>query len=264
MDIENTQPAEKKTRHRSPSYPTIGLRESVERLEKLYTTDGKAGAPPEIAVKHMGFASAHGQAMSALAALKKFGLVSDVNGRIVPSQRGVEIVRLPKEDPRRLQALKDAAVSPSIYRELVEQHKETGLPGEGVLESELETYRGFNPNAVIGFVKDFKDTLEFSGLSDLSALELSQEDESMSNDELVANTANQPARPPLQPSSAQALAEKAARYFMAQKSVGQISTPVGKQDGQVVFAHVNFDAEITKEFVSSLKKYLDYLETTLN
>jgi hypothetical protein len=44
-----------------------------------------------------------------------------------------------------------------------------------------------------------------------------------------------------------------------------MSTPVGKQeDGQVVFAHVNFDAAITKEFVSSLNKYLHYLETTLN
>jgi len=53
--------------------------------------------------------------------------------------------------------------------------------------------------------------------------------------------------------------------LLRQSSVDRISTPVGKnQDGQVVFAHVNFDGDITKEFVSSLKAYLTYLETTLN
>jgi len=174
---EQDDHSEKKTRHRSPSYPTIGLRESVERLDKLYVADGKAGAPPEIAVKHMGFATAHGQAMSALSALKKFGLVNESNGRIVPSQRGIEIIRLPQDNPRRLQALKEAAVAPPIYRELMDQHKDTGLPGEGVLESELETYKNFNPNAVKGFVKDFKDTLEYAGLSDFSALESKHEEE---------------------------------------------------------------------------------------
>src|SRR5690349_9992358 len=71
--------ADKKSRHRSPAYPAVGLREAVERAKKFYSVDRKAGAPPEIAVKHMGFATAHGQAMSVLAALKKFGLVSDVN-----------------------------------------------------------------------------------------------------------------------------------------------------------------------------------------
>lgn len=251
----------KKTRHRSPSYPTIGLRESVERLEKFYLTDGKAGAPPEIAVKHMGFATAHGQAMSALSALKKFGLVTEANGRIIPSQRGIEIVRLPKDDPRRLQAVREAAIAPPIYRELVEQHKETGLPGEGVLESELETYRNFNPNAVSGFVKDFKDTLEYAYLSELSALELPVEEDDVPNE-----TTTQPAKAAGQPPAPNQYQSGAKlKETLLRGAASQISTPVGKQDdGQIVFAHVSFDGGITKEFVSSLKKYLDYLETTLN
>jgi hypothetical protein len=43
----------------------------------------------------------------------------------------------------------------------------------------------------------------------------------------------------------------------------EISTPVGREDDRVVFARVRFDAGIRKEFVVSLKKYLDYLESTL-
>ena len=169
-------PESKKPRHRSPNYPTVGLREAVTRVRKLYEADGKAGAPAELAAVHIGFAKPHGQAMSVLAALKKFGLVSEINGRWAPSQRAIEILNLPEADERRQRALQEAALSPEIYRQLAEAHRETGWPKNDVLESELVTYRNFNPNSVEAFVKDLKDSLEFSGLSDLSALESRVED----------------------------------------------------------------------------------------
>jgi hypothetical protein len=164
------QDDDKKSRHRSPSYPAVGLRDAVQRVKSLYQRDGKAGASPKIAAVHIGFQSAHGQAMSVLAALKKFGLVDSANGRLVPNQRSLEIINLSEDDPRRIQALKDAALSPPIYRELIDQHRETGFPADDVLTSELVTYKGFNPNSVEAFVKDFRDTLAFAGLSELEAL----------------------------------------------------------------------------------------------
>ncbi len=170
-------PDSKKPRHRSPNYPTIGLRDAVARVRKLYEADGKAGAPAALAAVHIGFAKPHGQAMSVLAALKKFGLVAEVNGRWAPSQRAIEILNLPEDDERRHRALKDAALSPEIYRQLIEAHKETGWPKNDVLESELVTYRNFNPNSVAEFVKDLRDSLEFAGLSDLGALDLEAEEE---------------------------------------------------------------------------------------
>jgi hypothetical protein len=166
----------KKQRHRSPNYPAVGLREAVDRVKKLYEVDGKAGAPPELVATHIGFASAHGEAMSVVAALKKFGLVEFVKDRLVPTQRAIEIINLQDSDARRVTALKDAALSPQIYRELVEQHKDSGFPANDVLGRELVTYKKFNPNAVAGFVKDFRDTLDFAGLSDLSQLKSSAED----------------------------------------------------------------------------------------
>ena len=168
----------KKPRHRSPNYPTVGLREAVTRVRKLYEADGKAGAPAELAAVHIGFAKPHGQAMSVLAALKKFGLLSEINGRWVPSQRAIEILNLQESDERRQRALRDAALSPEIYRQLIEAHKDTGWPRSDVLESELVTYRNFNPNSVGDFVKQLKDSLEFAGLSDLDALEFESEEES--------------------------------------------------------------------------------------
>src|SRR5665213_3133655 len=164
--MANTESVEegKKERQRSPNYPAVGLREAVERVRKLIQADGKSGAPPEIAAKHIGYSSAHGQAMSVVAALKKFNLVADSGGRLAPTQGALEIVNLPENDPRRQKALREAALSPFLYHELVAQHEVAGLPAADVLEAELTTYKGFNPKAVGGFVRDFLDTLEFAGI----------------------------------------------------------------------------------------------------
>jgi hypothetical protein len=166
------QPAavEKKKRMRSPNYPSVGLKQAIERLKKFYELDGRAGAKADIAAKHIGFASAHGQAYSVLSALKKFGLVEDKDGRVVPTARAVEIISLPETDERRKRAIRLAATSPQIYAELIEQYRDTGLPHPETLAGELQAYKGFNPNAVKEFLQAFSETLEFSGLTDFSVL----------------------------------------------------------------------------------------------
>jgi hypothetical protein len=199
-DTNDGSGEQKARRHRSPAYPTISLREAVDRLRKFYEADGKVGAPPEVAVKHMGYSTAHGAAMSALAALKKFGLVADCGGRIVPTQRALEILNLAETDPRRSKALKDACLNPSIYREVATQNPK-GLPSDDALESEFVTYRNFNPNAVKDFVKDFRESLEFAGISDLEVLELTTEVEVPP--EPSAPTSHMP--PPQQPRPGDAL-----------------------------------------------------------
>src|SRR6185437_1328530 len=126
--------------------------------------------------------SAHGQALSVLSALKKFGLLEDKAGRVVPTQRAIELVNLPEQDPRRVEALQQAALAPSIYRELIQQYRETGLPSDETLKAELVTYKNFNPNSVDDFIRFFRSTLEFSGLSDLSVIELESEMQTQTNE----------------------------------------------------------------------------------
>jgi hypothetical protein len=125
---------------------------------------------PAIAAKLIGFASAHGQAYSALSALKKFGLLEEKDGRVVPTQRAMEVASLPDTDPRRLKTIRDAAISPAIYAELFELYRDTNIPSDETLAGELVAYKGFNPNGVKEFLKAFRETIEFSGLSDLTVL----------------------------------------------------------------------------------------------
>jgi hypothetical protein len=247
---------QQKKRHRSPNYPTVGLREAVERVRNLYSKDGKAGAPANIAAVHIGFGKAHGQAKSVLAALKRFGLVAQINGRIVPTQRALEILNLQPDDPRRQKALREAVLEPSIYRELIEQHKDTGWPATDVLASELTTYRNFNPNAVNSFVKDLRDSIEFAHLSDTSMLEPEQE--------------GGPNVPETRDSRSEAKGvggispgEVTAKGGSTAKP-GEISLPVGvSSEGQVVFAHIRFDSPLKKELLVTLRSLLEAMEKAI-
>ena len=184
----------KRKRQRSPNYPAIGLRNAVERLHVLYREDGRPGAPLETAVKHFGFGSAHGQALTIVSALKKFGLIEDRNGRIVPTTLAINIEEFGPEHPRHQEAVREAALKPEIYAALVEQYREHGrLPSEDSLRGELVADKGFNPRAVSDFIADFRDSLEYAGLLEGSSLKLSpaapegEEDKDLHGDKPVTD-----------------------------------------------------------------------------
>jgi DNA segregation ATPase FtsK/SpoIIIE-like protein len=194
---------DKKSRMRSPNYPAIGLEEAVRKIEALYKQDLLVASPKDAALKHMGFEKVHGEAGRVLATLKSFGLIEEVNGRIKLTQRGINIVVRVAGDAQRADALREAAISPEIYRQLLKQYRES-IPSETTLKSDLIAVRKFNPNAVDGFIRDFKGTLEFAGLSDLSAVELDLEEEEPETAEQTSEPptiARQPAMEPRQPKS---------------------------------------------------------------
>jgi hypothetical protein len=240
-------PAVKRARQRSPNYPAVGLKAAVEKVRLLYHADKRAGAPIDAALKHMGFSTKHGQALAVLSALKKFGLVEESSGRIVPTQRAVNLIEFPDQDTRKVRAIRDAALSPEIYRELYEQYKSTGIPSEETLRAELIADKHFNPNAVQGFIQDFKDTLNFAGIMDPVELSLQAEDvEEMAEPaQAMTQTAGTASKP-------------------IPQGLKEISLPIGlTEEGQAIFAHVRFDAPLKKGMLLSLKQLLDALEKTL-
>jgi hypothetical protein len=127
----------------------------------------------------MGFEKEHGEASRFMAALKSFGLIDEFDDRIKLAQRGIDIVARAEGDPQRTRALQDAAISPGVYREIIREYQDSGLPSDIALRSDLIAIKRFNPNVVDGFIADFRDTLEFSGLSDLSVLDLEEGDENV-------------------------------------------------------------------------------------
>lgn len=166
----------KATRHRSPNYPGISLKEAVERIRKLYRADGVAPSIRDAALKNMGFEKFTGDAGRALSALRSFGLIQEIDGRLKLTPRAIDIVAREDSDPKHKAAIADAALSPAIYKQLLRDYPQ-GLPSDTTLKSELIAGKGFNPKAVDEFVRDFRTTLQFSGLSDSKVLESEIEDE---------------------------------------------------------------------------------------
>lgn len=159
------EPDSPKQRQRSPNYPSISLRDAVERIQKLYQADGRAGSPMESAVRHFGFNRPHGTAMAVVSALKKYGLIEATSGRVNLTQRAVDIVVYPEGNPKKTEAIKAAALTPEIYDQLYTRYFPSGkLPSELSLKAELEAELKFNPKAVGDFVRDFRDTLLYAGL----------------------------------------------------------------------------------------------------
>jgi len=172
----------KKARLRSPAYPAISLTAAIDRVKALYEQDKTAVVPMEAAAKDIGFAKAHGQAMTFLSALRKFGLVEyPSDGRVVVTRRAVEILTFPEGHERKLKAVQEAALSPAIYSELFEKYKDSGLPSDEAISAELIADRGFNPTAVGSFLRDFRESLEYARLLTKGSLSLSRDESNGDN-----------------------------------------------------------------------------------
>src|SRR6266496_6542820 len=110
---------------RSPSFPAINLETAIRRARELYERDRQHPTPVEEIVRRWGYKGMSGPANLSVAALKKYGLLTDEGKGI--ERRGhlthlaVEIVANP--DPSaRASAIKRAALLPSAHRELWDRY----------------------------------------------------------------------------------------------------------------------------------------------
>ncbi|MDD5560275.1 hypothetical protein [Candidatus Methylomirabilis sp.] len=166
QDSEASKP--KRNIHRSPNYPAFSLEDAIAKARVLWEKDHKAGSPPDVTLRHLGFEPKHGQSFSGpaartLATLKTFGLTEERDGRIYLSQIGLDIVIYSQTDERCMRAIADAALKPNVYSRIYDRYK-AGLPSDDTVKAELVRVDGFNPKQVDGFLDDFKRTLEFAGL----------------------------------------------------------------------------------------------------
>src|SRR5262249_30899737 len=113
---------------RSPSFPAINLETAVRRAATLYEKERQHPTAVETIVRHWGYKSMNGPANGALAALKKFGLLTDEGrgadrrGRL--THLAVDIVANPNAAAR-TSAIKQAALMPAIHRELWDKYQNT-------------------------------------------------------------------------------------------------------------------------------------------
>jgi hypothetical protein len=250
--------AEKAPRHRSPNYPGISLKTAVEKITTWYKADGIVASPKEAAMKHMS-----GDIGRVISALKSFGLVSETEGRIKLEQRGIDIVARSADDPKRKQALKDAILSPAIYRDLVKEYP-NGLPSDITLGSELVAGKKFNPKSVDDFIKDLKSSLVFSGIGPSAVLDSKEDDESNGEENPVSQASvlepvveAMPIKPKAEAESIQKPPLPAKREYIQPPPANVRQDVFSIEEGAVT---VQWPASLSPESIEDISAWLEILK----
>lgn len=144
---------------RSPSYPSISLREAVAAVRKIDAVYRKSPADREHAVKLIGYSSLSGPAAKALAALASFGLVERAGkGELRVTGRASRILHT-DDQSERANELASAAIEPPIFQEMQDR-----WPGIVPPEDAVATYlrrQEFNETAIKPIVKAYLDTVAY-------------------------------------------------------------------------------------------------------
>lgn len=156
---------------RSPSYPAINLETALRRARELYDVERQHPIPVETAVRHLGYKGISGPANGTVAALKKFGLITDEGSgterRVRITNLCVEALANPDADARAA-AIRRVALTPAIHREMWNQYG-TNLPSDATLVWNLERQRGFTPVGAKDFIREYKETVAFARLAEAVA-----------------------------------------------------------------------------------------------
>ena len=144
-------------RVRSPNYPAISLAEAVEKLGALHERIHKHPAPKEAIAKALGYKGWNGTSGAIVSAHTKFGLLDRVDAeQFKLTERAMRIIA-PKSRTEKLEALREAALAPALYAELVADYGEQP-PHDDILRPWL-IRRGFAPSAVGGVIQGYRDTM---------------------------------------------------------------------------------------------------------
>lgn len=158
----------KKKRQRSPSYPAINLEEALNRARVLYSHERKNAAALDVVVHHWGFAAKSSSGLLIAAAMKKFGLLIDVDGnngryvRLSPAALNI-LLDEREDDTDRRRLVREAALKPEIHRELWDQWGKE-LPSDATVRTYLVRDRDFTEPAAAAFIEEYKQTISFAGL----------------------------------------------------------------------------------------------------
>jgi hypothetical protein len=159
----------RRSKGRSPSYPGIALGEAIQKAAVLYEKEGRHAADSDTITGHWGYKPKTGPGMVSIAALKRFGLLEDVEGngarraRLTPL--ALSILLDVEGSPERQKWVREAALMPKIHAELWEQF-DGRLPSDQNLRRTLELDRAFTTSGAQQFIRQFKATIAYAKLAE--------------------------------------------------------------------------------------------------
>jgi hypothetical protein len=147
------------TKARSPSYPSISLREAVEKIERVYNEDYQNALPRSLVAQHMGYQGINGKSLGILAAVAKYGLLEGRGDQSRVSDLAVRIIAHPPRSQERQLALAEAAARPELFAEL-DARFVGGKGSDQAIRAYLLTQK-FIPAGADLVIRAYRDTKRF-------------------------------------------------------------------------------------------------------
>lgn len=145
---------------RSPNYPACSLGDALGMLSKFWKAEERTIVPASVAAVAIGYKSLSGPARTALASLKKYGLLVDEKQGMRVSPLALRLLN-PTDENDRTQALSEAAMRPELFKQLSDTH---ATASENALKAHLINTLGFSETGARTLIKSFKETMEFAKL----------------------------------------------------------------------------------------------------
>lgn len=148
------------TKPRSPNYPACSLQKALDYARKIYSTNHLHKAPREVVAKAMGYGSLNGGSLTALSALKKYGLVEEDGSGLKITEDALTALVEPPNSPNRARTLVKLATKPELFAELQAAYPGP-IPGDEILRSWL-LRKGFLQNTVELPIRAYRETMELA------------------------------------------------------------------------------------------------------
>jgi hypothetical protein len=154
-------------RVRSPNYPQLSLPAAVDRVARIFAKEHRHPAPRDVVAQHLGYKGLNGASAGAISALLKYGLLEQEGESVHVTDRAISILH-PSSSQEKLSALQEAARSPALFNELLEQFNGR-LPSDENLRSFL-IRRGYSQNALTAVIEVLRETMATADMNEASTV----------------------------------------------------------------------------------------------
>jgi hypothetical protein len=171
---------------RSPNYPALSLSDAIQRLQQLYRRVSRGEFTVNDAAGAWKYKSVSGPVKRQVAALRHYGLIDRKRGgNARVSCRGLTIVLRTPESGEYRNAIREAALIPSLFQELYTAQRHTAA--DDVLRQYLVVERNFGREGAEQFIGVFRATMTLAGLTETGIMS-GQEEESESDGDTMLET----------------------------------------------------------------------------
>jgi len=149
------------TKKRSPNYPGLSLEDAITSVTRIYRSEHTHAAAQAAVIGDLGYSSASGRALAQLGAMRAYELLEGRGDAIRVSPKAVAIIEFIAEptNQTRLQALRDCAFAPTIFKEMRDQYGDH-LPSDAALRHWLIA-KDYLSKAADEVIHTYRDNLEF-------------------------------------------------------------------------------------------------------